>query len=165
MALDGDIDRILFTEEQISKRVSELASLISDDFAATADSPSPPVVIGVATGAFLFLADLVRKVKVPLYVDFIRAESYGCGTKSNGAPRISLALKVDVQDKHVIVPWLKGGIGMMLALDCLMRFYINHLAAKRAQGRGHCGYRKHFSLSDISSEIQRSFQHICVYST
>ncbi|XP_052190397.1 uncharacterized protein LOC127800044 isoform X1 [Diospyros lotus] len=103
MALDGDIDRILFTEEQISKRVSELASLISDDFAATADSPSPPVVIGVATGAFLFLADLVRKVKVPLYVDFIRAESYGCGTKSNGAPRISLALKVDVQDKHVIV--------------------------------------------------------------
>ncbi|CAL5414817.1 unnamed protein product [Camellia sinensis] len=103
MALDDDIERILFSEDQISQRVSDLASQITHDFTTNAVSSSPPVVVGVATGAFLFLADLVRKIKLPLNVDFVRAESYGSGTVSNGAPRISFDLKIDIQGKHVIL--------------------------------------------------------------
>lgn len=103
MALDEDIERILFSEDQISQRVSDLASQITHDLTTNAVSSSPPVFVGVATGAFLFLADLVRKIKLPLNVDFVRAESYGSGTVSNGAPRISFDLKIDIQGKHVIL--------------------------------------------------------------
>lgn len=102
MAIDDDIERILYTEEQISQRVSQLASQITLDFNQKPHYSSP-LIVGVATGAFLFLADLVRKIKLPLTVDFIRAESYGSGTVSNGSPKISLNLKVDVQGKHVIL--------------------------------------------------------------
>ncbi|CAL5348649.1 unnamed protein product [Camellia sinensis] len=93
MALDDDIERILFSEDQITH-----------DFTTNAVSSTPPVVVvGVATGAFRFLADLVRKIKLPLNVDFVRAESYGSETVSNGAPRISFDLKIDIQGKHVIL--------------------------------------------------------------
>ncbi|XP_050215120.1 uncharacterized protein LOC126666171 [Mercurialis annua] len=99
MGLDCHIKEVLWTKFQISKRVTELASQISTDFA---DSP-PPLLVGVATGAFLFLADLVRQIHLPISVDFIRAESYGSGTESNGSPTISMDLKLDVKGKHVIL--------------------------------------------------------------
>jgi hypoxanthine phosphoribosyltransferase len=59
--------------------------------------------VGVATGAFLFLADLVRTIDLPISVDFVRAQSYGSGTLSSGAPVLSLDLKIDVKGKHVIL--------------------------------------------------------------
>ncbi|XP_071717957.1 uncharacterized protein [Rutidosis leptorrhynchoides] len=68
-------------------------------------SPPPdssyPVVVAVITGAFLFVADLVRNIKLPVTVDFVRAESYGSGTVSSGAPKLSCNLKLDVAGKHV----------------------------------------------------------------
>lgn len=100
MSLDSHIEQVLWTPDQISHRVAELAAQITRDFQHV--SP-PPVVVAVATGAFLFLADLVRQIPLPLSVDFIRAESYGSGTHSNEAPSISMNLKVNVQDKHVIL--------------------------------------------------------------
>eukprot|EP00256_Glycine_max_P052471 XP_014618817.1 uncharacterized protein LOC100797406 isoform X2 [Glycine max] len=100
LAMHSHIERILWSEDQISRRVSELAAEISADFGG--QSPAP-VVVGVATGAFLFLADLVRKIDLSIAVDFVRVESYGFGTVSNGAPTISFDLKVDVNARHVIV--------------------------------------------------------------
>ncbi|KAK9069699.1 hypothetical protein SSX86_011603 [Deinandra increscens subsp. villosa] len=100
--IDDDILTVLWTPEQLRQKVSHLASQISDDFASL-DSSSSPVVVGVATGAFLFLADLVRNIKLPLTVDFVRAESYGSGTVSSGAPKISCDVKLDVAGKHVIL--------------------------------------------------------------
>nr|XP_010911330.2 uncharacterized protein LOC105037355 [Elaeis guineensis] len=100
MCSDADIERVLWTDEEISARVAELASQISDDFKG---SPAPVVVVGVATGAFIFIADIVRKITLPVAVDFIRAESYGSGTESSGVPRISSDLKIDISGKHVIL--------------------------------------------------------------
>ncbi|XP_058740896.1 uncharacterized protein LOC131613222 [Vicia villosa] len=100
MAIHPHLDSILWTEDQISHRVSELAAQIVHDFPA---SSAPPVFIGVATGAFIFLADLVRKIDLPFTVDLVRAQSYGSGTVSNGAPTISSDLKVEVNGQHVIL--------------------------------------------------------------
>lgn len=100
MDLNGHIERILFTQQQISQRVSELGTQITGDFKSGA---AAPVIVGVATGAFLFLADLVREIHLPITVDFVRAESYGSGIVSNGQPTISFGLKVDVRGKHVIL--------------------------------------------------------------
>ena len=107
LKLQSHIERVLWDQHQISRRVSELASQISADFGGAANSdsppPPPPVLVGVATGAFLFLADLVRNIDLPISVDFVRADSYGSGTISAGAPKLSLDLKVDVKGKHVIL--------------------------------------------------------------
>ncbi|KAL4557689.1 hypothetical protein LXL04_035876 [Taraxacum kok-saghyz] len=99
--IDDDILTVIWTAEQVYQKVCELASQINHEFSPPGSSC--PVVVGVATGAFLFLADLVRNIKLPVTVDFIRAESYGSGTVSNGAPRISSGLKLDVVGKHVIL--------------------------------------------------------------
>ncbi|XP_028805851.1 uncharacterized protein LOC114760711 isoform X3 [Neltuma alba] len=100
MALDNHIEKILWNEDQISRRVSELAAQIADDFRS---SSPPPVFVGVAIGAFLFFADLVRKIDLPISVDFVRAQSYGSGTCSNEAPIVSSDLKIDVQGRHVVL--------------------------------------------------------------
>ncbi|KVI07234.1 uncharacterized protein LOC112510246 isoform X2 [Cynara cardunculus var. scolymus] len=99
--IDDDILTILWTPEQLFQKVCELASQITYDFSTP--NSSPPVVVGVATGAFLFLADLVRNIRLPVTVDFVRAESYGSGTTAAGAPKISCDLKLDVAGKHIIL--------------------------------------------------------------
>ncbi|KAJ1685435.1 hypothetical protein LUZ63_016825 [Rhynchospora breviuscula] len=101
MGSESDIERILFTESDIAKRVSDLATEISSDFLRS--SADAVVFVGVATGAFLFIADLVRRIHAPITIDFIRAESYGSGTESCGDVRISRDLKVDVTGKHVVL--------------------------------------------------------------
>ncbi|XP_054799853.1 uncharacterized protein LOC129304190 isoform X1 [Prosopis cineraria] len=100
MALDSRVEKILWNEDQIYRRVSELAAEITDEFRS---SSPPPVFVGVAIGAFLFFADLVRKIDLPISLDFVRAQSYGSGTCSNEAPVISSDLKVDVQGRHVVL--------------------------------------------------------------
>ena len=60
----------------LSYRKCPMVSVISADLA---EASQPPVVVGVATGAFLFLANLVRHFKFPMSFDFIRVESSGCG--------------------------------------------------------------------------------------
>ncbi|KAJ0025725.1 uncharacterized protein LOC116109939 [Pistacia vera] len=129
MSLDSHIERVLWTPDQISHRVAQLAAHITLDFQPV--SP-PPVVVGVATGAFLFLADLVRQIPLPVSVDFVRAESYGSGTQSNEAPSVSINLKVDVQDKHVIL------VEDIVDTGCTLSCLIAHLKSKGASSVSVC---------------------------
>ncbi|KAJ8541470.1 hypothetical protein K7X08_002286 [Anisodus acutangulus] len=143
--MEDHIEKILFTEHQISQRVSELASQIALNFTPTkiitnsnnggallSSSLSAPVVVGVATGAFLFLADLVRKIKLPISVDFVRVESYGSGTVSSGKPKISCDLKIGVTGKHVIL--VEDVVDTGNTLFCL----IEHLKSKGASSISVC---------------------------
>jgi hypoxanthine phosphoribosyltransferase len=57
----------------------------------------------IATGAFMFTADLVRYISEPHLVDFVRIQSYGNSTVSSGVATISTDCKLDLKDKHVIV--------------------------------------------------------------
>ncbi len=94
----NDLDKILFTEEQIQARVRELGEAISRDFAGR-----EPVFIGVLKGSFIFMADLMRAVSIPCSVDFMAVSSYGSGTRSSGAVRINKDLSQDIQGKEVIL--------------------------------------------------------------
>lgn len=134
--MDSHIEEVLWTQDQISARVSELAAEITSDFraAAAAATASPPVFVAVATGAFLFVADLVRKVELPLVVDFVRSDSYGSGTESSGAPAVSLDLKVDVQGRHVVL--VEDIVDTGNTLSCL----IGHLKSKGASSISVCAF-------------------------
>ncbi|MBA0869016.1 hypothetical protein Goshw_022149 [Gossypium schwendimanii] len=128
MSLDSHIEKVLWTQDQILDRVAQIASQITLDFKA---APDPPLFVGVATGAFLFLADLVKRVQFPLFVDLVRAQSYGSGTLSNGVPSISLDLKLDVKGKHV-----EDIVDTGCTLSCL----IEHLEAKGVSSVSICAF-------------------------
>ena len=71
-SLHKDIKEILYTEEEIQARVRELGARSSRDFAGR-----NPLVICVLKGAFIFMADLIKQLQIPLEVDFMAISSYG----------------------------------------------------------------------------------------
>ncbi len=91
--------RILFSEDAIRRRVEELARQISSDYAGKGEV----LLVGVLKGAFIFLADLCRKMTVPRRVDFIAVSSYGDKTVSSGNVRLVLDLRGDIAGRHVLV--------------------------------------------------------------
>lgn len=88
---------ILFTKEQIDKRLDELSSVIEADF-----KDGEMVVVGVLKGAFVFMADLVRRIKRPLACDFIRVASYE-SDHSTGVVRMEFDMTQPVKNKDVLL--------------------------------------------------------------
>jgi hypoxanthine phosphoribosyltransferase len=94
----ADLLEVLFTEEDIRKRVEELGAVISRDY-----SGRDLTVMGVLRGAFIFIADLMRHITVPCAVDFMAVESYHDDTRSSGVVRMTKDLDENVADRHVLV--------------------------------------------------------------
>ncbi len=94
-----DLKRIIISKEEIQARVIELADQISHDY-ANADSV---YLIGILKGAFIFLADLTRELKIPHLVDFMAVSSYGKTASSTGAVRLVLDLREPIENQHVII--------------------------------------------------------------
>jgi hypoxanthine phosphoribosyltransferase len=93
----ADLINVL-TEDGIEKIVSTLARKISSDYEG-----KDLVCVGVLKGAFIFMADLVRLLTIPLTVEFLRASSYGSGTVSSGRPELSEYLSADIRGKDVLL--------------------------------------------------------------
>lgn len=93
-----DLEEILFTEEELDKRVKELGAAITRDYAG-----KNPVFVGILKGSFIFMSDLVRAVDLPASVDFMSVSSYGSGTKTTGAVEIIKDLSQDIEGKDVIM--------------------------------------------------------------
>lgn len=85
------------SQEKIESRIKELAQEIDQEFGG-----EEVVVVGVLNGAFIFVADLIRQMKSPVYFDFIGASSYK-GTESTGKITITKDIKVDIKDKNVVL--------------------------------------------------------------
>ncbi len=86
------------SEEEIQRRVSELADEISKDYEG-----KEIVLVGVLKGAFVFLADLMRKLKVPSRVDFLAVSSYGKFTETTGQVKIIKDLDHPIEHEHVLI--------------------------------------------------------------
>lgn len=89
---------VLYTREEIRKKVEELGRQISLDY-----NGRELLVVGILKGAFIFMADLVREIDVPLELDFMDVTSYGLSTSSSGEVRIIKDLEYSVQDKDVLI--------------------------------------------------------------
>lgn len=98
MMMQQDMQQILFTQEQVAARVREMAAQISRDYAG-----KTPLVVGILRGSFIFMADLVRAMDIPLTLDFMVASSYGAGTVSSGKVKISLDLQEDIAGRDVLL--------------------------------------------------------------
>jgi len=88
---------LLISEEEIRKKVKELAEQINRDY-----KDKKPILIGVLKGAFIFMADLIRELKIPVKVEFVRLKSYA-GTETTGKVEVKLDIEENVKGKDVIV--------------------------------------------------------------
>ncbi len=93
-----DIERVLITREEIDAMVARLGSQISKDYEG-----KPLVVLGVLKGGFVFMADLIRSITIPLELDFIAVSSYGASTKSSGVVQLIKDADVVLTGKHVLI--------------------------------------------------------------
>jgi len=96
--IDEYLDRVLVSKEEIQKMVKELGRRITEDYKG-----QKLILIGVLKGGFVFLADLVREIKIPVEMDFIAVSSYGSSTKTSGVVRLIKDIDVPLNDKHVII--------------------------------------------------------------
>lgn len=90
--------KILIAGDEIAKAVGRLACEIERDYQG-----KRPLLIGVLKGSFVFMADLIRHLELPLEVDFVRLSSYGCARESPGKVRVVHALKSPVKGRDVLV--------------------------------------------------------------
>ncbi|MCX8021327.1 MAG: hypoxanthine phosphoribosyltransferase [Syntrophorhabdaceae bacterium] len=90
--------KILFTKEEIEGAVKRLASLIGADY-----DMEKIIFICLLKGSFVFASDLIRKIKNPVEIDFMRVASYGSGTTTTGNVVIMKDIEVDISGKHVII--------------------------------------------------------------
>src|SRR5919106_2585656 len=89
---------LLYSRDDIARRVRELAASISADYAG-----SDLVLIGILRGAFVFLADLIRQLTIPVTVDFIGAASYGAQIETSGRVTITKELQVPVSGRQILL--------------------------------------------------------------
>ena len=93
-----DIERILVSRQEIRQMVKRLGSQISQDYAGR-----DLVVLCVLKGGFVFMADLIREITVPLELDFIAVSSYGASTKSSGVVQLVKDSDIVITGKHVLI--------------------------------------------------------------
>ena len=89
----------LIGADDIRKRVDELAAQISTDYADKGEL----VLIGVLKGAFIFLADLSRRLTIPRHIEFIAVSSYQHGSVPSGAVRLVMDVRASIEGRHVLI--------------------------------------------------------------
>ena len=89
---------ILISKERLKKRVKELALAISKDY-----KNRNPILVAILKGSFVFLADLIREIKIAHQIDFISVASYGSRKKASGVVRLLKDLSTNIEGKDVII--------------------------------------------------------------
>jgi hypoxanthine phosphoribosyltransferase len=96
--LDGDLTRVLVTEEELASRITELAAEVDRDYA-----DKDLLLVGVLNGALMVMADLSRALTIHCRMDWMAVSSYGSGSRSSGVVRILKDLSTDVTGMHVLL--------------------------------------------------------------
>ena len=101
MSIKNDIESILVGEEELEQITTRLAAEITEDYK---DSPRKLLLLSILKGSLTFTADLMRKIPLPLDIDFMKVSSYGASTISSGQLKIYLDLKRDdLTDVDIII--------------------------------------------------------------
>ena len=112
--------RVLFTKDQIAEAVARLANEINRDYQGGC-----PVLVGVLKGCFVFMADLVRLLSVPVEVDFAILSSYGSGKVSSGTIRVVQEPHSAVEGRDVLV------IADIVDTGLTISFFMDYLRSKK----------------------------------
>ena len=109
------LEKIL-SETDIISRVKEIAKKISLDY-----NDKQLILIGILKGSFIFLADLIRNITIPVKIDFIGISSYESGTTSTGKIKITKELGIDIKDQDILI------VEDIIDTGLTLNFLINYL--------------------------------------
>ncbi len=90
----------LISQQEIAEIVARLGAEVSETYR---DIEQELIVVGLLRGSFIFMADLIRAVNVPLIVDFMTVSSYGDGTVSSGDVKVVMDLDSSIEGRDVLV--------------------------------------------------------------
>jgi hypoxanthine phosphoribosyltransferase len=110
--------KILISRDEIAKAVDRLAREIKRDYQG-----KQPLLIGVLKGSFMFMADLIRQLDLPLELDFVRLSSYGAARESSGKVRVIQGVKTPIKGRDILVveDIVDTGITTSFLLDYLKK--------------------------------------------
>lgn len=111
----NDIEKVLLSEDELKKIVEDLGAKITEDYKG-----KKLVVVSVLKGSVVFMADLMRAIKIPCSIDFMAVSSYGSGTKTSGVVKIIKDLDSEVvcgSDLLIVEDILDSGV----TLEYLMK--------------------------------------------
>jgi len=127
LGTDEAIGRTLGPTEELSRRVRELGAEVSRDY-----RDKDVLLLGILKGAVFFLSDLMRRLEVPVEVDFMAVASYGSATKSSGVVRILKDLDAAIEGRDVLI--VEDIVDSGLTLQYLLR----NLAARNPRSLEVC---------------------------
>ena len=113
----NDIERVLVSEEELSAIVKKLGEQITEDY-----NGKNLVLVSVLKGSVVFMADLMREIKIPCTIDFMSVSSYGAGTKTTGVVKIIKDLDTDVvegADLLIVEDILDSGVTLEYLIKVL----------------------------------------------
>lgn len=114
----------VLTRDDLEEIISSLARKISSDYKGR-----ELLCIGVLKGAFIFMADLIRLLTVPVTVDFLKSSSYGSGTVSSGRPELTGSLSTDIRGKDILLveDIIDTGLTLKRIIDYLKSLHPNSI--------------------------------------
>ncbi|MCK4234518.1 hypoxanthine phosphoribosyltransferase [candidate division WOR-3 bacterium] len=95
--MDKKIKRLLGKAE-IKKGIKKLAQKLNNDY-----RNKSPIIVCILKGAFMFLADLIRELKIPVRIDFISVSSYGDSSRTSGVVKINKDISIDIEGEDVLL--------------------------------------------------------------
>ena len=121
-----DTSRVLVTHEQIEEMLERLADQLNRDYAG-----KHLIVVGILTGAFIFTSDLIRRLTMPVTVDFMQVSSY-VGELSTGVLKIKKDMSYDIEGKDVLIveDIVDTGRTLALLMDMLAKRGISAISRK-----------------------------------
>ena len=90
--------KVIIPRRELQRKIKELGKRISEDY-----SGKEPILIGILKGSFVFLADLIRGIKIPHEVDFMAVASYGQEIEGSGVVKLIKDLNINIEGKDVII--------------------------------------------------------------
>lgn len=116
--MENDIKEIILSEEVIEAKVRELGRVLGEEY-----KDKNPLVICVLKGAAPFMTDLIRRIPIPLEIDFMAVSSYGASTQSSGVVRILKDLDTPTEGRHILIveDIIDSGLTLSYLVDILHR--------------------------------------------
>ena len=129
----NDNFKILLTQEQIQKRVKELAEKITLDYSSVDNSIRRPVFICTLKGAIYFFADITRNIKRPIMLDFAKLSSYKNGTVS-GEMEMQSDITTDIEGRDVII------VEDIIDSGKTLKYFVEHLKKRNPASIKICAF-------------------------
>ncbi len=112
--------KVLITQDEIKQAVARLAAEIRQDYKS-----KEPLLVGILKGSFVFMADLIRQLELPVEVDFVKLSSYGAGRETSGKVKVVQGLKTPIKGRDVLV------VEDIVDTGLTISFLLNYLQKKK----------------------------------